>query len=204
MREKTVFFKWFVWLDSKVLGGKELNIDQIVRKDLNEFQHSSVLVYGDLNDENITPFIRLHSICQTGDIFGSKKCDCGRQFEKSLELILDNGSGALFYLTDHEGRGIGLFNKALTYLLQQDGLDTVEANLELGLDVDRRQYGEAINILGYLTNRPINLITNNPLKISSLLESQLDIKEIIPLWTEASEHNAYYVQTKIEKTGHLI
>ncbi|TKD69242.1 GTP cyclohydrolase II [Pseudalkalibacillus hwajinpoensis] len=202
---EVVKFSWYVWLNKALADKNETDlIDFVSSNDIGDYQFSSVLLYGDVNNLDQSPFVRFHSICHTGDIFGSKRCDCGEQLEKSLDMIVENGSGALFYLANHEGRGIGLFNKALTYILQENDFDTVDANLELGLEEDSRSYSEAITILKHLTSRAVTLITNNPQKINSLREAGVDINEVISLWTSKSHFNEFYLKTKVKKSGHLI
>ena len=115
----------------------------------------------------------MHSICHTGDIFGSQRCDCGYQLHESMKMIVEHGCGAIFYLADHEGRGIGLFSKSLAYLLQEEGYDTVEANHALGFEDDTRSYDDAIKVLEVLRQKPVTLITNNPKKLAALKEHGL-------------------------------
>ena len=126
----------------------------------------------------------MHSICHTGDIFGSQRCDCGYQLHESMKMVVDHGCGAIFYLADHEGRGIGLFSKSLAYLLQEAGYDTVEANHELGFEDDTRSYEEAIAVLSELREKPVTLITNNPKKLQALKNHGLVAHEHIPLGVE--------------------
>jgi GTP cyclohydrolase II len=120
-----------------------------------------------------------------------------------MQMIVENGSGALFYLANHEGRGIGLFSKSFAYLLQQEGYDTVEANLALGFTDDSRSYDEAISVLQSLRSKPVTLITNNPKKLAALKESGLLADEHIPLWGDKSEYNEFYLETKVNKSGHI-
>ncbi|MDQ6421674.1 GTP cyclohydrolase II [Paenibacillus sp. LHD-117] len=199
----TVTFQWYCWLQCKeVTEDFERIVEKLTSINLAEMQQSSVLVYGDfLNHEEA--LIRMHSICHTGDIFGSKRCDCGFQLEQSLKMIVNHGTGALFYLANHEGRGIGLFSKAMAYVLQENGYDTVEANLKLGFADDARNYGDAIQVLKSLRTKPVTLITNNPKKLDALKNSGMDVSERVPLWGNVSEYNEKYLQTKIERSGHL-
>ncbi|MFD2217047.1 MULTISPECIES: GTP cyclohydrolase II [Bacillaceae] len=203
---KTEFFKWYCWMEAEAEQDSAETFESIIRKlpsaDLAKHQQSSVLVYGDFaqNDEAL---IRMHSICHTGDIFGSKRCDCGYQLNQSLKMITEHGTGALFYLADHEGRGIGLFSKALAYLLQEEGLDTVEANEELGFSDDQRKYDDAIRVLKTLRQLPVTLITNNPLKLKALQDSGANVTDRIPLWGDVSSFNQRYLETKMEKAGHF-
>ncbi len=165
-------------------------------------QQSSVLVYGDFQD-SLDALIRMHSICHTGDIFGSKRCDCGYQLKTSMKMISSHGSGAIFYLANHEGRGIGLFSKAMAYILQEEGLDTVEANLELGFVDDSRSYEDAIDVLKFLRDKPVTLISNNPKKYNALKEAGLNIAGRMPLWGDVSEFNEKYLETKVVRSGHI-
>ncbi|RKJ37871.1 GTP cyclohydrolase II, partial [Butyricicoccus sp. 1XD8-22] len=142
-------------------------------------------------------------ICHTGDIFGSMRCDCGYQLHQSMKMIKEHGHGAIFYLANHEGRGIGLFSKSLAYLLQEEGFDTVEANEALGFEDDTRSYEEALRILESLRQKPVTLITNNPKKLQALKSHGLIAKEHIPLWGGMTETNRYYLNTKILKSGHI-
>ncbi|MGO4108337.1 GTP cyclohydrolase II [Paenibacillus sp. YAF4_2] len=204
--EETVIFHWYCWLLCKEETDK---LEDIIHKlsgaNLAEMQQSSVLVYGDFEHAE-EAFIRMHSICHTGDIFGSKRCDCGYQLHQSMKMIVSHGSGALFYLANHEGRGIGLFSKAMAYLLQEQGYDTVEANLNLGFVDDSRNYSDAIRVLRALRpkNKPVTLITNNPKKLEALRSAGLDVEDRIPLWGDVSEYNEKYLQTKINRSGHLV
>jgi GTP cyclohydrolase II len=144
---------------------------------------------------------RIHSECITGDLFHSKRCDCGEQLAKSLELINERG-GAVIYLRQ-EGRGIGIINKLKAYELQDKGLNTVDANLHLGLEADGRQYDIAIDILGQLGIREIDLLTNNPEKIEAFEDSKISLRNRIPLVIEPIDENRAYLETKQQEMGHL-
>ncbi|WP_243298534.1 GTP cyclohydrolase II [Bacillus litorisediminis] len=200
---ETVIFKWYCWLNCDE-ATEDINriIEKLSSKNLAEFQQSSVLVYGDFQYKD-DALIRFHSICHTGDIFGSKRCDCGFQLKQSMKMIVDHGTGALFYLANHEGRGIGLFSKAMAYLLQENGYDTVEANLHLGFADDTRNYSDAIAVLKALRSKPVTLITNNPKKLKALQEAGMDVSGRTALWGDISEYNEKYLQTKINRSGHL-
>jgi GTP cyclohydrolase II len=199
---ETVIFKWYCWLlSNEVMDSTEEMIRKLASVNLAEMQQSSVLVYGDFENADDAA-IRMHSICHTGDIFGSKRCDCGYQLKESLKMIVDHGAGALFYLANHEGRGIGLFSKAMAYVLQENGMDTVEANLSLGFKDDARNYEDAIEVLKFLRTKPVTIITNNPRKIEALHNSDLNISDREPLWGDVSEYNQRYLQTKINRSGH--
>jgi 3,4-dihydroxy 2-butanone 4-phosphate synthase / GTP cyclohydrolase II len=147
--------------------------------------------------------VRVHSSCITGDIFGSMRCDCGDQLHKSLQMIEKEGKGVLLYLSQ-EGRGIGLFNKMKAYKLQEQGMDTVEANIELGFEEDERDYGVGASILRELKLGKLRLITNNPKKRIGLEAYGLQIVENLPLTTEPNPHNQFYLETKRDKMGHFL
>src|SRR6266576_412568 len=147
--------------------------------------------------------VRLHSECLTGDVLGSLRCDCGDQLRASLAMIGAAGRGVLLYL-DHEGRGIGLFNKVRAYGLQDGGLDTVDANVELGLPIDARDYSAAAAVLRELGIGSVRLITNNPAKILGLEMHGVAVVERVPLETIPNEVNAEYLRTKASRMGHLL
>lgn len=200
---ETVIFQWYCWLNSKEEHvDMQQIIDSLSSANLAEAQQSSVLVYGDF-EMNEDALIRMHSICHTGDIFGSKRCDCGYQLKQSMQMIVDQGAGALFYLANHEGRGIGLFSKAMAYILQENGYDTVEANEKLGFVDDSRNYDDAIRVLKELRSKPVTLLTNNPKKLDALIDAGLSISGRTPLWGDVSEFNEAYLKTKIARSGHL-
>jgi GTP cyclohydrolase II len=200
---ETVVFHWYCWLNcDEVTEEYERIIEKLSSANLAEFQQSSVLTYGDF-EYGDDAHIRFHSICHTGDIFGSKRCDCGYQLKKSMKMISEHGTGALFYLANHEGRGIGLFSKAMAYLLQENGYDTVEANEALGFVDDSRNYGDAILVLKALRSKPVTLITNNPKKLNALKAAGLEVSGREPLWGDISEYNEKYLKTKINKSGHI-
>jgi GTP cyclohydrolase II len=200
---ETVIFQWYCWLNyDEVTDDYEKIIDNLASENLAEYQQSSVLVYGDFKNED-DALIRLHSICHTGDIFGSKRCDCGFQLKESMKKIKEHGTGALFYLANHEGRGIGLFSKAMAYVLQENGYDTVEANESLGYENDLRKYDDAITVLKTLRTKPVTVITNNPNKLEALKVSGMSVAGRTPLWGDISEYNKKYLETKIVKSGHI-
>lgn len=146
--------------------------------------------------------VRIHSECLTGDLFKSKRCDCGSQLEKSLEMIARE-KGVLIYLRQ-EGRGIGLINKLKAYNLQDEGFNTVDANHQLGFETDQREYHIASLILHDLGIKRIRLLTNNPEKVSSLIEEGIEIVDRIPLTTEPNEDNEAYLNVKRDLMGHLL
>lgn len=204
---ETKSFKWYCWLPSENMGhlyedSSYKIIETLASSNLAEMQQSSVLVYGDF-EHSPNALIRMHSICHTGDIFGSKRCDCGFQLKQAMKMIVTHGSGALFYLADHEGRGIGLFSKAIAYILQENDMDTVEANLELEFVDDGRNYEDGIQVLQTLRSKPVTLITNNPKKLHSLQNSGVNVAGRVPLWGDVSEYNEKYLETKVVRFGHL-
>ena len=164
--------------------------------------HHVAIQKGEIKDDSIT-MVRVHSQCLTGDIFGSMRCDCGLQLEESLRMIEDNGHGLLVYLRQ-EGRGIGLKNKIKAYQLQDEGLDTVEANHALGYKSDLREYGIGAQILIECNIKRMKLLTNNPKKIIGLEGFGLEIVERLAIEFESNKINKKYLETKRDKLGHLI
>lgn len=160
------------------------------------------LVYGDIGAENV--LTRLHSECLTGDAFGSRHCECGDQLEAALRAVAAEGSGIVVYLRGHEGRGIGLLAKLRAMALQAEGLDTVEANLALGLPVDARDYGIAAQILHDLGVRSVRLMSNNPRKREALVRHGIQVAEQVPLLIEPCESNITYLRTKRERLDHVL
>mgnify|MGYP006287687877 FL=1 len=147
--------------------------------------------------------VRVHSSCVTGDIFGSYRCDCGEQLHEAMRRIDQAGKGVVIYL-NQEGRGIGLYNKIKAYKLQEEGLDTVDANLELGFDEDERDYGVGAGILHALGVGKMRLLTNNPVKKTGLEGYGMEIVESIPLEIQPNEHNQFYLETKRNRMGHFL
>jgi 3,4-dihydroxy 2-butanone 4-phosphate synthase/GTP cyclohydrolase II len=152
--------------------------------------------------ENV--LVRVHSECLTGDVFGSRRCDCGAQLQTAMRLIADAGLGAVVYLRGHEGRGIGITHKLQAYELQDGGLDTVDANVELGLPVDSREYGIGAQILVDLGVTTMRLLTNNPAKRGGLEGFGLQIAQRVPIHTTPNEENIRYLRTKRDRLGHLL
>jgi 3,4-dihydroxy 2-butanone 4-phosphate synthase/GTP cyclohydrolase II len=153
-------------------------------------------------EENV--LVRVHSECLTGDVFGSLRCDCGPQLDAALRQIADEGLGVVVYLRGHEGRGIGIANKLRAYMLQEQGRDTVDANTDLGLHVDRREYGIGAQILVDLGITTMRYMTNNPAKYGGLAGFGLEIVERVPLQTVPNPENIGYLRTKRERMGHLL
>jgi 3,4-dihydroxy 2-butanone 4-phosphate synthase/GTP cyclohydrolase II len=160
------------------------------------------LVLGDIETPEPV-LVRVHSQCVTGDVFGSLRCDCGEQIEQALQRISEEGRGVLLYMRQ-EGRGIGLHNKMRAYALQDEGMDTVEANHALGFPADRRDYGIGMQILVDLGIREMRLLTNNPGKRAGLEGYGLKVVERIPIIVEPNSYNLRYLETKQKKLGHLL
>ena len=167
-----------------------------------DFHEHCLLYKGDLTSkENV--LTRIHSECLTGDVFTSKKCDCGDQLDESLRAISENKTGILLYLRQ-EGRGIGLFNKINAYALQDLGLDTIQANHSLGFDTDLRDFTIAVKVLEYLDIKSIELLSNNPEKIKVWQNTGIKVAKRIPLITKINEYNLGYLNVKKEKLHHLL
>lgn len=164
-------------------------------------QHLALIKGEWKNDEPV--LVRMHSSCMTGDIFGSCRCDCGPQLHKAMQLISDEGKGVVVYM-NQEGRGIGLLNKLRAYKLQEQGLDTVEANLQLGFKMDERDYGVGAQILRDLGVHKLRLLTNNPRKRAGIMGYGLELIENVPLEIESNKHNRLYLETKRDKLGHSL
>lgn len=195
--------------ESIVIKGEEVNLPTefgefhlipFVQKS-NGLEHVALVKGSWTKDEEV--LVRVHSSCVTGDIFGSYRCDCGPQLHKAMQMIEKEGKGVIVYL-NQEGRGIGLFNKIKAYKLQEQGRDTVEANLELGFGDDERDYGIGANILKELGLGKLKLLTNNPIKRAGLEGYGLVVTENTPLEIEPNEHNHFYLKTKKVKMGHYL
>ena len=171
------------------------------RSTLDGIEHLA-FVRGDVG--NGKPLLtRVHSDCLTGDVFGSLRCDCGDQLAAAMKLIADDGRGVLVYLRGHEGRGIGIGHKIRAYSLQDQGLDTVDANVKLGLPVDNREYGIGAQILADLGASELRLMTNNPAKYGGIAGYGLSVVERVPIVTEMTDENRSYLSTKRDRLGHL-
>ncbi|WP_431193845.1 GTP cyclohydrolase II [Gulosibacter sp. ACHW.36C] len=157
---------------------------------------------GDVPGDHV-PLVRLHSECLTGEAFGSLKCECGPQLRTAMDVVAEHG-GVVLYLRGQEGRGIGLVNKLRAYHLQEEGLDTVDANLALGLPADARDYSAAAAILRDLGITQVRLLTNNPLKQAALTEHGIEVAERVPLEVGRNAVNDGYLRTKAERMGHLL
>lgn len=166
-------------------------------------RHHVALVKGDVEGK-ARVLVRIHSECLTGDVFGSLRCDCGFQLDESLRLIGGEDMGAVVYIRGHEGRGIGLMHKLAAYALQEQGRDTVEANLDLGFPGDGREYGVGAEILTDLGITGVRLLTNNPTKGAGLRENGVNVVEMAPLVVGENDHNRSYLRTKVSKLGHMM
>lgn len=164
-------------------------------------EHTAI-IKGDIVDKEGV-VTRVHSECLTGDVMGSKRCDCRDQLQDSLKLIENEGTGVVLYLRQ-EGRNIGLTEKIKAYALQDEGLDTIDANIHLGYQPDERDYGIAANILNNLHIKSIKLLTNNPEKIKQLTDAGIKIIERLPIITEPTEFSKAYIETKAKRSGHLL
>lgn len=180
------------WGEFRIAGYRSLTSDE-------EFV---VLYKGELRPD-VATLVRIHSQCLTGDVFGSTKCDCGPQLHQTLQMIQEEGRGAIVY-QQQEGRGIGILNKIRAYALQDEGADTVEANERLDLPVDSRDYRQCAEVLFDLGLCKVKVISNNPGKLRALEEAGLEIVERVSIEVESAEPAARYMQTKKEKMGHLL
>jgi GTP cyclohydrolase II len=175
--------------------------------ELRAFEFASGVVYlalvrGEIGDGRAV-LTRLHSECVTGDALGSLRCDCGTQLREAAREIAAEGRGVLVYATDHEGRGIGLVNKLRSYMLQEDGADTIDANVHLGFPPDARRYDAAARCLGLLGVRSVRLLTNNPSKVEALTRAGIDVEQTVPLQTSPHVRNIEYLQAKEARLGHV-
>jgi len=178
----------------------EFNLIPFIQKS-NGLEHVALYKGTWTKDEPV--LVRVHSSCVTGDIFGSYKCDCGDQLHEAMRRVESEGKGVIIYL-NQEGRGIGLYNKIKAYKLQEEGMDTVEANLELGFKDDERDYGVGAGMLHALGVGKIRLLSNNPVKKTGLEGYGMEIVETISLVIEPNEHNKFYLETKRDKMGHFL
>jgi len=169
------------------------------RQTSNGLEHAALVKGSWTKDEPV--LVRLHSSCFTGDIFGSMRCDCGSQLQKAMDMVEQAGKGVVIYLSQ-EGRGIGLLNKIRAYRLQDEGMDTVQANIKLGFGEDERDYGVGASIMRELGLGKVKLISNNPVKRAGLEGYGIKIVETIPLIIESNPHNRFYLETKANKMGH--
>ncbi|MBN2802404.1 MAG: GTP cyclohydrolase II [Deltaproteobacteria bacterium] len=205
-----IVFNWYAFVKrvelnqvletaSKVKSGEQEMFRQLIQERMSVNSILSTQNFAELDN----PLVRIHSCCMTGDVFGSMRCECGPQLELAFERIGADG-GAVVYMSGHEGRGIGLFAKAMTYILQDQGQDTYEANLSLGLPEDSRDFRDAAIVLKYLTaNKPVRLMSNNPIKKKQIEQYGQKVLKMETHIKGISCHNERYVKTKGSK-GHLI
>jgi len=207
---KKVIFSWFPFVRrvqlSNVLEAGE-KVDDGSSESFRELLQTNMSVNSLLTSPDFLnvpePLVRVHSCCMTGDVFGSLRCECGPQLDYAFEQAAEKG-GAVIYMSGHEGRGIGLWAKAVTYILQDEGQDTYEANISLGLPEDSRDFSDAAVVLRYmLKGKAVRLLSNNPLKEEHLVEAGQPVSEVIPFVTGVSDHNIRYLQSKRSK-GHLL
>lgn len=192
-------------------------IDEVVRVDMpTRYGHFTMVAFREKHTQNEhialikgewekdePVLVRVHSSCFTGDILGSLRCDCGEQLHKALQMVEEAGKGAVLYM-NQEGRGIGLMNKLMAYKLQEEGMDTVEANLHLGFPMDKRDYGVGAQILRHLGITKMKLISNNPKKRAGLIGYGIEIVDCVPIKIKSNPHNEKYLKTKRDKMGHKI
>lgn len=153
-------------------------------------------------DQDESVLCRIHSECLTGDCLFSLRCDCGPQLQSAMEAVGKEGRGLILYLRQ-EGRGIGLLNKIKAYALQDTGVDTVEANVQLGFEPDSREYNICKPMLDYFSVKSVRLMTNNPRKVNALKDMGIDVAEIVPIHTGSNPHNEAYLSVKVDKLGHI-
>lgn len=205
-------FRWFPFV-RRTQHEQVLEIaDELRKQDLRglsalltaQMTVNSILIYGPFEQADV-PLVRLHSCCITGETFGSMRCECGPQLDEAFRRIVREGSGAIVYMSSHEGRGIGLWAKGITYILQDMGRDTYDANLELGLPADSRDFRDAAFVLLHFLRPParIRLMSNNPLKRQDLIDHGVQVEAYDPLITGVSKHNLRYMKAKKEH-GHRI
>lgn len=195
--EKESLIKRLISVDLPTEHG---DFDLIAYKQINTDQEHIALIKGSWTEDEAV-LTRVHSSCITGDIFGSCRCDCGPQLSAAMNMIEKEGKGVIVYM-NQEGRGIGLINKLKAYKLQEQGLDTVEANLQLGFKMDQREYGIGAQILRDLGVKKMRLMSNNPQKRTGLIGYGLEIVENVPIKIAANKHNKKYLDTKRDKMGH--
>lgn len=187
------------------LDGREVVLEARAYQGKHEHTQAMALINrGKCKDAGEIPIVRVHSGCVTGDIFHSLRCDCRAQLDAALKRIAETPNGVLIYLPFHEGRGIGLFKKIKAYALQDQGLDTVDANIEIGEPIDARNYELAAEVLRDLGFAKIRLMTNNPAKIEALEDSGIEVVDRVPVVVRPSAHNEHYLDTKRRRMSHKL
>ncbi|MBL8564888.1 MAG: GTP cyclohydrolase II [Hyphomicrobiaceae bacterium] len=184
--------------------GKEIHLDARAYQGQDPLSQAMVLIHRSEGAEDALPLVRVHSGCVTGDIFHSLRCDCYQQLQMAMERITNTPLGVLIYLPYHEGRGIGLVNKIRAYALQDQGLDTVDANIEIGAPIDARDYGLAAHILFDLGMPEIRLLSNNPAKVEAMRAEGVKVSEQVAVQTEPSLYNKRYLETKRVRMAHKL
>jgi GTP cyclohydrolase II len=209
--DKEIVFHWYAFVRRLQLqsvletathahGGGEEAFRDLVQTNMSV--NSIIACPGFLEAER--PLVRVHSCCMTGDVFGSRRCECGPQLDDAFQRIVDEGGGAVVYMSGHEGRGIGLWAKAITYLLQDDGQDTYQANRSLGLPDDSRDFTDAAVVLRHLLGgRPVRLLSNNPLKREHLEDNGQPVAEMVAFSPGICDHNLRYMRAK-RQAGHML
>ncbi len=184
--------------------GKEIHLDARAYQGQDPLSQAMVLIHRTEGAEDALPLVRVHSGCVTGDIFHSLRCDCYQQLQMAMERITNTPLGVLIYLPYHEGRGIGLVNKIRAYALQDQGLDTVDANIEIGAPIDARDYGLAAHILFDLGMPEIRLLSNNPAKVEAMRAEGVKVSEQVSVQTVPSLYNKRYLETKRVRMAHKL
>ncbi|PKG48912.1 MULTISPECIES: GTP cyclohydrolase II [unclassified Planococcus (in: firmicutes)] len=200
---KREVYDWYVWTTSKKFISKKEFINNIYKEEMINKNYNSALLYGDFSTST-APLVRVHSCCFTGDVFQSGRCDCGPQLDASIEKIIENGSGAIIYMANHEGRGIGLLAKAMANKIQDLGVDTYKSNRILGFEEDLRDFSDAAQVINYLRkNESVTLLSNNPFKIESLKKNGLKISDIESINGNINIDNINYLNDKKLLGNHL-
>jgi GTP cyclohydrolase II len=209
--DREVVFHWYAFVRRMQLeqvlevaaqahGGGEECFRELVQANMSV---NSVIACPGFLDQQ-APLVRVHSCCMTGDVFGSRRCECGPQLDDAFQRIVDEGGGAVIYMSGHEGRGIGLWAKAITYLLQDDGQDTYQANRSLGLPDDSRDFTDAAVVLRYLLQgKPVRLLSNNPMKREHLEGNGQPVAEMVGFNPGVCDHNLRYMRAK-RSAGHML
>ncbi|MCM3039003.1 GTP cyclohydrolase II [Paenibacillus motobuensis] len=203
LNSKRYVFNWYVWK----VKDYSMSFQELLKELKNngaDQNYNSILTYGDFENSH-NALVRIHSCCLTGDVFGSTRCDCGPQLNHSLEHIVNSTSGAIVYMDNHEGRGIGLYAKAIANTLQELGFDTYEANNILDFEDDERTYDEAISIIKYFrAEKGITLLSNNPDKLRCFKKIGIIVNDVIPIHGFENEDNKRYLNSKLKRIANHI